>query len=328
MLTYIIRRIILMIPTVFLISVIAFVVIQAPPGDFLTSQIEQLEQQYGSAVQDEIATLRQRYRLDRPFYEQYFHWITGIIFRLDFGHSFLQARSVTEIMGERLPGTVAITLLSLVFTWIVGIPIGLYSAVKQHTAFDYVFTFVAFIGRSIPNFLLALVLMFIFYSSFGWSLGGLFSQEMQMAPWSFAKVLDLLKHLILPVIVVGTAGTAGIVRVLRSMMLDELGKQYIQTARAKGLHENLVIWKHAFKVAVLPIISTIGWILPRLVSGALITSIVLNLPTTGAAMYTALLNQDMYVAGGFVFILSTLTVIGTLVSDILLAQIDPRIRYT
>lgn len=185
----------------------------------------------------------------------------------------------------------------------------------------------SFIGRSIPNFLLALILMFIFYEGFGWSLGGLYSSNFENAPWTIAKILDLAKHLVLPIIVIGTAGTAGLVRVLRGMMLDELNKEYVRTARAKGLPERIVIWKHIFKIAVLPIISTIGWLLPRLVSGAMITSIVLNLPTTGATMLNALKNQDMFVAGSFVLILSTLTIIGTLVSDILLAWVDPRIKY-
>lgn len=327
MLAYILRRLLYMIPTFILISMLAFAVIQAPPGDFLTSQIEQLRQQYGNEIDRQIEVLRRRYGLNEPMYKQYFKWMKGIFLHGDFGQSFAQNRAVKEIIIDRLPFTIVVTLASLLFTWVVAIPIGVYSAVKQYSVFDYVFTFLAFIGRSIPNFLLALVLMFIFYEFFGWSLGGLFSQQFQDAPWSLAKVLDLGKHLILPVIVVGTAGTAGTVRVLRGMMLDELGKEYVQTARSKGVSESLVVWKHVFKIAILPIISTIGWLLPRLVSGAMITSIVLNLPTTGAMMYSALLNQDMYVAGSFVLILSTLTVIGTLISDICLAWIDPRIRY-
>ena len=327
MYAYILRRFLYIIPTLVLISIIAFAVIQAPPGDFLTSQIEQLRQQYGSAAERQIEALRNRYGLGEPMYLQYFKWMEGILTEFDFGQSFAQNRSVKEIIIRRLPFTILMTFCTLIFTWIVAIPIGVYSAVKQYTVFDYVFTFMAFIGRSIPNFLLALVLMFIFYTSFGWSLGGLFSQEYQGAAWSFNKVLDLARHLVLPIIVIGTAGTAGMVRVLRGMMLDELNKEYVQTARSKGLNERVVIWKHVFRIAVLPIISTIGWLLPRLVSGAMITSIVLNLPTTGAAMYTALSDQDMYVAGSFVLLLSTLTIIGTLISDILLAQIDPRIRY-
>ncbi|MFW6287680.1 MAG: ABC transporter permease [bacterium] len=327
MFAYIMRRCLYIIPTLILISIIAFAVIQAPPGDFLTSQIEQLRQQYGSAADRQIEAMRKRYGLGQPMYTQYFKWVTGILTRFDFGQSFAQNRSVKEIIIRRLPFTVLMTFCTLIFTWVVAIPIGVYSAVKQYTVFDYIFTFLAFIGRSIPNFLLALVLMYIFYANFGWSLGGLFSQDYQGAAWGVGKVLDLARHLILPIIVIGTAGTAGMVRILRGMMLDELNKEYVQTARSKGLSEKVVIWKHVFRIAVLPIISTIGWLLPRLVSGAMITSIVLNLPTTGAAMYSALSDQDMYVAGSFVLLLSTLTIIGTLISDILLAQIDPRIRY-
>lgn len=327
MVTYVIRRILYTIPLLFVISILSFLVIQAPPGDFLSSQIEELELQYGQNVERHIAALRQQYGLGEPIHVQYFKWIGGILTRGDFGVSFAQNRPVADIIRSRLPMTMLITLLTLLFSWIVAIPIGVYSAVKQYTVFDYIFTFFAFIGQSIPNFLLALVLMFLLYTNFGWSVGGLFSLEYESAAWSFGKFVDLLKHLVLPVIVIGTAGTAGMVRTLRGMILDELGKQYVQTARAKGLTEQIVLWKHIFRIAILPIISTIGWLLPRLVSGALITSIVLNLPTSGAEMYNALMNQDMYVAGAFVLLLSTLTIIGTLISDILLAQIDPRIQY-
>lgn len=327
LLAYITRRSFFMIINIFLISIIAFVVIQLPPGDFLTGKIEQLRAQYGDAVQTQIQSLRIRYGLDLPMQQQYFKWMKGIILHGDFGQSFAENRSVTDVIAERLPMTILITLFSLIFTWIVAIPIGVFSAIKKYSVFDYIFTFFAFIGRSIPNFLLALILMFFLYEYFGLSVGGLFSPVYQTAPWSLAKFIDLLKHMILPVLVIGVGGTAGMVRTLRSMMLDELGKQYVQTARAKGLQERIVIWKHIFRIAIVPIISTIGWLLPTLVSGAMITSIVLNLPTTGAVMYNALLNQDMYVAGSFVLLLSTLTIIGTLISDILLAAVDPRIRY-
>ncbi len=327
MLAYILRRTLFIIPTIILISLISFAVIQAPPGDFLTSQMSQLIEQYGSQADRQIEALRRRYGLGQPIYEQYLMWIKGIILRGDFGQSFAQNRAVKEIILERLPGTILITLSTLLFTYIVAIPIGVFSAVKQYTLFDYIFTFIAFIGRSIPNFLLALVLMGMIYTYLGWSVGGLFSAEYLVADWSWGRVLNLAKNLILPIIVIGTAGTAGMVRVLRGMVLDELGKQYVQTARSKGLSERTVIWKHIFRIAILPVISTIGWLLPRLVSGAVITAIVLNLPTTGPVLYNALMDQDMYIAGSFVLLLSTLTIIGTLISDILLAQIDPRIRY-
>lgn len=327
MLVYILRRLLYIIPTLLLISIISFVIIQAPPGDFLTSQIERLEAKFGAQAEAQIKVLRESYGLNEPMYKQYYNWMKGIITKGDFGLSFQQNKAVTEIIKERVPLTIVMTFVTLIFTWVIAIPIGVLSAVKQYSIYDYIFTFIAFIGRSIPNFLLALVLMFYFYSAFGWSLGGLFSPEYKSAAWSLAKLIDLAKHLVLPVIVIGTAGTAGLVRVLRGMMLDELGKQYVQTARAKGLSERVVIWKHIFKIAVLPIISTIGWLLPRLISGALVTSIVLNLPTTGATLFNALQNQDMYIAGSFVLILSTLTIIGTLISDVLLCKIDPRIRY-
>jgi peptide/nickel transport system permease protein len=327
MYSYILRRLLYMIPILFLVSVISFAVIQAPPGDYLTTQIEVLRRQYGDAYEEQVEILKRRYGLGEPIHRQYLKWMKGIILRGDFGQSFAENRPVKDIIVQRLPFTILITFLTMIFVWVVSIPIGVFSAVRQYTFFDYLFTFVAFIGVSIPNFMLALILMYVFYTSFGWSLGGLFSPEFESAAFSLAKLFDLAKHLVLPIIVVGTAGTAGSVRVLRGMMLDELGKEYIKTARAKGLSERTVIWKHAFKIAILPAISTIGWILPALVSGAVITSIVLNLPTTGASMYSALMNQDMYVAGSFVLILCVLTVIGTLISDILLVWLDPRIRY-
>ena len=241
--------------------------------------------------------------------------------------SFEENRPVKEILLSRIPPTILITTVTLLFIYIVAVPIGVYSAVKQYSLFDYIFTFFAFIGVATPNFLLALVLMFIFYEAFGWSLGGLYSQGFQGASWSLAKLIDLGKHLVLPVIVLGTAGTAGLVRVLRGTMLDEMRKAYVQTARSKGLAERIVLWKHIFRIAVLPVVSTIGWLLPAIISGEAITSIVLNLPTTGARLLDALKAQDMYVAGSFILILSTLTVIGTMISDILLAALDPRIKY-
>ena len=329
MLTFILRRLLFFVPTFVLISIISFLIIVAPPGDILTTRILELQQSHGDIADEQIAALRHRYGLDQPVFVQYWKWVRGIILRGDFGMSYdyYAYRPVKEILLSRIPPTMLITIVTLVFVYIVAIPIGVYSAIRQYSVFDYIFTFFAIAGRAIPNFLLALVLMVIFYEAFGWSLGGLYSQEYQSAAWSLAKLVDLLKHLILPIIVLGTAGTAGLVRVLRGMMLDEIRKAYVQTARAKGLAERVVIWKHVFRIAVLPVISTIGWLLPAIISGAAITSIVLNLPTTGARMLQALRGQDMYLAGSFILILSTLTIIGTLISDILLALVDPRIRY-
>lgn len=327
MFSYILRRILYMVPTLVLIALISFVIIQAPPGDFLTSQLDNLAQQYGNVAESQAELLRIRYGLDQPMHQQFLLWITGIVLRGDFGQSFSTNQAVSEILRERVPITIFVTLLTLIFTWAFAIPLGVTSAVKQYSGFDYTFTFVSFLGRSVPEFLVALVLMYFFYTTFGWSLGGLFSPEYDGAPWSLAKLLDFGRHLILPVVVVGMGGTAWLVRVMRGMVLDELGKQYVRTARSKGLSERAVIWKHVFKIAVLPIVSTIGWLLPQLVSGTMIVSIVLNLPTVGTSMFNALLSEDMYVSGSIVLIISVLTVIGTLLSDILLAVIDPRIRY-
>ena len=239
----------------------------------------------------------------------------------------MQERPVADIIKARLPLTILINSLTLLFQWIISIPIGVISAVKQRSIFDYIATFLAFLGRSIPNFLLALTAMVFFYYTFGWSIGGLFSPAYAEAPWSLAKVIDLGKHLVIPIIVIGTAGMAGLVRVLRGTMLDELGKPYMQTARARGLKEATIIIKHPLRVAMNPLISTSGWMLATVVSGAMITSIVLNLPTMGEALYQALFNQDMYLAGSIILIVSVAVVIGTLLSDIVLALFDPRITY-
>ncbi len=332
MAVYILRRLVYLIPTVLLISIISFAVINAPPGDILSSQVQELEQQYGPAAQRQIEALRTRYGLDQPVYMRYFPWIVGIITRLDFGMSFsgaygIEFRPVVDILAERLGYTVLISVLTLGFTWVAAIPIAVYSAAWQRSVFDYVFTFIAFVGRSMPNFLLALLLMYFVYTNFGWSLGGMFSSEYVGQPWSWGRFVDFLRNLVVPVIVIGTAGMATIVRVLRATMLDELGKDYVQTARAKGVPEWKVLWTHPVKVAILPIVSTIGWMLPMIFSGSVITAIVLNLPTIGLTLYTALRAQDMYLAGSCVLVFSVLTVIGTLISDIILAKIDPRIRY-
>ena len=316
-----------MIPTLLVISIIAFVVIQLPPGDYLSMYVMGLQQQGTNVSDEQLAALEKRYGLNQPLYERYFKWISGIITRWDFGMSFYYNLPVSKLIAQRLPYTILISGISLIFTWLVALPVGVYSAVKQYSIFDYLFTGVAFLGRSIPNFLLALVLMLVFYSLFGWSIGGLFSPEHAYSNWNLAKILDLAKHLVVPMIVVGTAGTAGMVRILRATTLDELGKDYVKTARSKGLKENLVIVKHVVPIAMNPLFSTAGWILPRLMSGAMITSIVLSLPTTGPMLFTALRNQDMYLAGSFLLIVSSLTVLGTLISDIILAFSDPRIRY-
>ncbi len=328
MLAYIVRRFLYMILLLWLVSIAAFVVIELPPGDYLTYVMSSPVGFHGGMAMNEedIANLRSHYGLDRPAWQRYFKWV-GNILRGDFGRSFTSDRPVIELIADRLPLTIFISLLTLLFTFVVGIPIGIYSAIKQYSVGDYIATVFGLVGLAIPNFLIALVLLFLAYKYFGVSLTGLFSGEYLTAPWSFAKIVDLLKHLPVPVIVVGTAGTAGIIRVMRATLLDELQKQYVVTARAKGTKEGTLIFKYPVRVALNPIISTIGWLLPAIVSGTTITAIVLDLPTTGSMLYNALMMQDTYLAGSTVMFLSFLTVIGTFVSDIILSWIDPRIRY-
>jgi peptide/nickel transport system permease protein len=326
MLAYIIRRLLTMIPTLVAISVISFTIIQLPPGDFLTSYEAELRQSGEHVDQAELDALKKRYGLDQPMYMQYFKWAWNFV-RGDFGHSFEWNKPVSELIGERLGLTILISVCTLIFTWAVSIPIGIYSAVRQYSWMDYILTVVGFIGLATPNFLFALVLLWVSYAYFGMSIGGLFSPEYAEAPWSIAKILDLFKHLWIPVVIVGTAHTAKFIRIIRGNLLDELKKPYVVTARAKGLPETRLILKYPVRVAINPLVSTIGWTLPELVSGIAITAVVLNLPTTGPLLLNALLSQDMQLAGTFIMFLSILTVIGTLISDILLAWVDPRIRF-
>ncbi len=326
MLSYILRRFVYMIITLLAVSVIAFVIIQLPPGDYLTSYIMTLQAQGTRVDEAEVASLRRQYDLDLPIYLQYFKWM-GKMSRGDFGRSFEWDRPVSDLIGERLALTLIITLFTLIFTYAVSIPIGIYSATHQYSVGDYTFTVVGFAGLAIPNFLLALILMFLFYRYFGLSVGGLFSRGYAEASWSLSKFVDMLKHLPAPIIVVGTANTAWLVRVMRGCLLDELRKQYVITARAKGVKESNLLFKYPVRVAVNPIISTIGLTLPSIISGATITAIVLSLPTIGPLLLRALMSQDMYLAGSTIMLLTFLTVIGTFISDLLLVWIDPRIRY-
>lgn len=326
MLAYVVRRVMVMIPTLLVISMISFTIIQLPPGDYLTSLIAELEQSGDPVDRQVIEALNRRYGLDRPIYVQYFIWISGFI-QGDMGMSFEANKPVAELIGDRILLTMVVSFTSLLFVYIVAIPIGIYSATHQYSAGDYFFTVLGFLGLATPNFLLALVLLYVAFAFFGQSVGGLFSPEFIEAPWSLAKVWDLIKHLWIPVIVIGTAGTAGRIRVMRANLLDELGKQYVVTARAKGVAEPRLLFKYPVRMAINPMISTVGWLLPQLISGAAITSVVLSLPTTGPLLLRALRNQDMFLAGSFIMLLSTLTVIGTLLSDILLSWVDPRIRF-
>ncbi len=326
-LTYIIRRILYMIPTLFAISVVAFFIIQLPPGDFLTSLVAGMAEQGETIDSAQLAALKQRYGLDQPFYVQYWKWISGIVFRGDFGQSFEWNRPVNTLIWDRLGLTFILSLSTLVFVWAVAIPIGIYSAVRKYSLGDYVATFLGFIGLATPNFLIALVLMYVSFKYFGQSVGGLFSPEYIDAPWSWGKVTDLLAHLWIPMVVLGTAGTAGLIRTMRANLLDELGRPYVVTARAKGVAENRLLVKYPVRLALNPFVSGLNDVLVQLVSGAAIVSIVLSLPTTGPLLLRALMSQDMYLAGSFILMLSVLTVVGTLLSDILLAWLDPRIRY-
>lgn len=325
MIKYIIRRVILMIPTLVAISIISFAIIQLPPGDFVTSYVAELISMGEIIDSSQIEALRARYGLDQPIYVQYFKWMRGFL-RGDLGRSLQWNKPVAKLIAERMPWTITISLVSLIFVYAIGIPIATFSATHQYSVGDYLFTFIGFIGLAIPNFLFALILLWLYFVYTGNVAVGLFSPEFQMASWSLARFLDLLKHLWMPALVVGTAGTCGLIRRMRANLLDELQKPYVMVARAKGLTERKVLYKYPFRIAVNPIISTIGWTLPQLINGALLVSLVLGLPTIAPIFLGSLLNQDMFLAGSIIMILSTLTVVGTLISDILLSWLDPRIR--
>ena len=326
MATYLAGRVVYAIVAVFIISVISFILIQAPPGDYLTAQVTRLQGSGLKLDEAQLENLKAQYGLDKPLHVQYFRWV-GQMFRGNFGYSFYYRFSVVYLLAAYMPFTITLALITLAFIYIISIPIGIISAVKQYSVFDYVFTILGFIGLAIPNFVLALVVMYFFYKTFGISIGGLFSREYVDAAWSLAKLGDLVRHLWAPVIVVGVAGTAGIIRVIRAAMLDELGRDYMQVARAKGLSEFKLIMKYPVRVALNPILSTIGWQLPNIIGYFIIAGIVLNLPIIGPVLLNALTAQDMYLAGAIILLLSVMTVIGTIVSDIFLALADPRIRY-
>jgi peptide/nickel transport system permease protein len=328
MLAYIARRLIYMLVTLFAISVMTFIIIQLPPGDFVTAMVAQLNLQGTTVDPAEMAALRARYGLDDTLWVQYWKWISNIVLRGDFGFSLEWRRPVSDLLWNRLGLTFVLALATLLFIWALSIPIGIYSAVRKNTAGDYLASFVGVLGLAIPNFLMALVMMYIAFRYFGAGIGGLYSPEYENAPWSWGKLADLGGHMIIPTIVLGTSGTAALIRILRANLLDELGKPYVVTARAYGVPERRLLWKYPVRIALNPLISTVGWVLPTLVSGATITAVVLNLPMTGPLLLQALISQDMYLAGSFIMMLSALTVIGTLLSDLLLAWLDPRIRYT
>jgi peptide/nickel transport system permease protein len=326
MLQFLIKRILYMIPTLIAISIVSFIVIQLPPGDNLDTLMATLASQGEEIRHEAIQALKERYGLDQPVYVQYFKWISGIVTRGDFGESFTWNKPVHELIWDRLLLTLVLSISSLLFVWAVAFPIGIYSAVRQYSIGDYVTTFLGFLGLATPNFLLALVLMYISFKYFNQSVGGLFSPEYVDAAWSWDRALDLFGHLWVPIIIIGLAGTASLIRIMRANLLDELSKPYVVTARAKGLPEWKLLFKYPVRMALNPFISTVGWVLPTLISGEAIISIVLSLPTTGPLLIRALMSQDMYLAGSFLLMLSVLTVFGTLISDLLLAWLDPRIR--
>ncbi len=328
MTAFIARRLFYMLVTIAAISVMTFVIIQLPPGDYVTAMVAQLNLQGTTVDPAEMAALRARYGLDDPVHVQYWKWISNIIFAGDFGYSLEWRRPVADLLWNRLGLTFVLALITLLFIWAISLPIGIYSAVRKNSIGDYLATFVGVLGLAIPNFLFALVLMYFSFRYFNTGIGGLFSPEYENAPWSWGKLVDLGTHLIIPTIVLGTSGTASLIRILRANLLDELGKPYVVTARAYGLSENRLLLKYPVRIALNPFISTVGWVLPTLVSGATITAVVLNLPMTGPLLLQALISQDMYLAGSFIMMLSVLTVIGTLLSDLLLAWLDPRIRYS
>jgi peptide/nickel transport system permease protein len=326
MLVYILRRVMLMIPTLFVISIISFVVIQLPPGDYLSSYVATLRAQGDLVDEQELAVMQQRYGLGQPIYVQYYKWISGIILRGDWGQSMEWQQPVKNLIWERMALTVVLSGVSLLVTWFVAIPVGVYSATHQYSIPDYLMSIFSFIGAGTPGFMLALVVLYLAWSKLGMSVSGLFSEQFISAPWSWPKVLDLLKHLWIPVLIIALNGTAGGIRTTRANLLDELNKPYVETARAKGLKEGRMVWKYPTRVALNPFFSTVGWQLAGLISGQTLLAVVLGLQTTGPLLLRALTSQDMYLAGSFLLLLSTLTVIGTLVSDIVLAWVDPRIR--
>ena len=325
MLRYILQRLLLIPVLLLLFSMMVFALVQAPPGDYLTSYIATLSSSGSSLDKAEIEALKQQFGLDQPVHIQYLRWVQSLL-RGKLGLSLEYQRPNNELIAERLGLTLVLALSAFVFTWIVAIPLGIYAATHRNTLLDYLTTVLNYIGVATPNFMLALILMWWAYSQFGLSITGLYSREFEQAPWSFAKTIDLLKHIWVPMIVIGIAGTARLTRVMRANLLDELNKPYMISGRARGLSEWQLVMKYPVRMAINPLASTIGWYLPDLFSGSLIVATVMNLQNIGPLLLRSLINQDMYLAGGILLIYCFLAIIGTLISDILLAWLDPRIR--
>ena len=337
MLRYLVQRLFVMIPTLLVISFLIFAIIQAPPGDFLESMIAEQQSRGENVNQDKIEFLRHTYGLDKPFYLQYLHWMFGnwdgfkyqnggLIFG-DMGYSFEHNMPVTEVIGDALSLTVVISIASILFVWVVSFPIAVYSATHQYGFFDYVFTFFGYIGLATPSFLIALVLLYFANIWFGTSVGGLIDPQYIDQPWSWGKLGSLLAHMWVPVVVIGMPGTAGMIRRLRANLLDELNKQYVVTGRAKGLPPFRLLMKYPLRISLNPFIADIGSLLPELISGSVVVSVVMSLPITGPILLQALRSQDMYLAGSFLMFMALLTVIGIFLSDLALAALDPRIRF-
>ncbi len=326
MFNYILRRLGYMAITLFIVAVLGYIIIELPPGSYVEAEVARLRAQGGNLTQGQIDSLYRRYGLDKPEYERFWLWITHFVVG-DFGQAFAYNMPVGELIWGRLGLTLMFSIMALIFTWVVAIATGVYSATHRYTVPDTIITVLQFVGLSVPNFLLALVLMVFAQNAFHMEVGGLFSSAYQNEPWSLNKVLDLLNHIWIPVIVIGASGTAWLSRVMRANLLDVLNMQYVQTARAKGLKESVVTWKHAFRNAIHPLIMVLGGSLPGLISGETIVAMVLNLPTAGPLYFNALIQKDMYLAGAFLVFLSIALLVGNLLADILLAWVDPRIRY-
>jgi peptide/nickel transport system permease protein len=324
---YLVHRLLIMIPTLLVISFLVFVIIQLPPGDYLTTLLDQLAAEGEGISQDKIEFLREQYGLDEHWFVQYLKWLVGML-QGDFGFSFEHNLPVSQVVGDRLWLTFIVSVLTVLFTWVVAFPIGVYSATHQYSWGDYGLTFLGFLGLATPNFLLALVLLYVAQVEFGTSVGGMMDEQYIDAPWTWSKVLSVLEHMWIPVIVIGASGTAAMIRRLRANLLDELQKQYVITGRAKGLPRMKLLLKYPLRMSLNPFIADIGSLLPHVISGSAIVSVVLSLPTTGPMLIDSLRSQDMYLAGSFLMFVAALTVIGVFLSDLALAALDPRIRLS
>jgi peptide/nickel transport system permease protein len=333
MVGYIIRRLLLAAFTIWTITILSFVVIQLPEGDTVSKKLDSLMQNGDPVALDMADDLREYFGLNSPMHIRYLKWMSNML-RGDLGISYRfycggpREKLVKELIGERIQMTIVLTGFTILVTWTFAVPVGIYSAVRQHSVGDYFFTFIGFSGLAVPDFLLGLVLMYVAFAYFGQSVGGLISTEYQDAPWSVGKALDVLQHLWVPAVVLGTSGTASLIRIMRNNLLDELSKPYVVTARAKGMAPWRLIMKYPVRVAINPLVSTVGYLLPALVSGSVIVSVVLSLPTLGPVLLESMIQEDVYTAGFIVLMLGVLTIIGTLLSDILLAVVDPRIKYS